>query len=297
MPRVSVVIPAYDPGPRLRGAIDTVLAQDMADLELVVVDDGSPQDLGWVAQEPDPRVRLVRQDNAGVATARNVGASQARGQWLAFLDQDDLWTADKLSLQLRLLAEEQRAWSVTEFVWVTPDGESPGRYSAPITYRGLLADQHLCLSSLVVEASAYRAVGGHDPLLANAGDHDLFLRLARGHGPPAVASGPLVRYHLHDANASKDYWLSAQERRGVLRRHQLAAARLGDADSVQAARRGLARTGELYAHQAVDSLRADLDRRNRWGALTHAGRAAALSPRSLTTAVVTAARARISPTR
>lgn len=92
MPRISVVIPLFAQGAYVERALRSVLAQGHADLEIIVVDDGSPDD-GPLRVErcQDPRLRLLRQSHGGVSRARNAGIMAATGEWLAFLDADDEW--------------------------------------------------------------------------------------------------------------------------------------------------------------------------------------------------------------
>src|SRR5438128_1933814 len=99
MPRVSVIIPAYDPGPYLEEALQSVIAQTYTDWEAIVVDDGSKQDLSFVAQM-HPKIRYIRQDNAGVSAARNRGIAESTGEFIALLDADDLWLPEKLARQV-----------------------------------------------------------------------------------------------------------------------------------------------------------------------------------------------------
>ena len=92
-PLVSVVLPIYKVEQWLRRGVDSVLAQTFRDFELILVDDGSPDNCGAICDEyaaADPRVRVIHQKNQGVSRARNVGIEQARGRWLVFLDPDDV---------------------------------------------------------------------------------------------------------------------------------------------------------------------------------------------------------------
>lgn len=255
-PAVSVVIPVYNPGTWLLPCLHSVLDQTMTDLEVVVVDDGSTQDLSWVDQIPDPRVRMLRQPNRGVSAARNAGVSAAAGDWVAFLDQDDRWDADKLALQWPGMSESSdAAFHYTGFVWVRDGRREPADHCA-VSYQGLLADQHVCLSSVVVARTAYLAIGGHDVLLSQMQDWDLLLRLALARPHPVLTPRHLVDYHIHDANASHDYATAAAERLGVLDRHAVAARRRGDHETLAAARAGRRRTQELFAAKALDAARA-----------------------------------------
>src|SRR3954469_10276808 len=100
MPEVSVVIPAYNAAQTVGTAVDSVLAQTFADLELIVVDDGSRDDTAAVVRARDaPRGKLVRSSNQGVAAARNRGLALASGAFVAFLDADDAWQPTKLERQ------------------------------------------------------------------------------------------------------------------------------------------------------------------------------------------------------
>jgi glycosyltransferase involved in cell wall biosynthesis len=104
MPTVSVIIPAYNVADYLASSVQSVLDQTYADFEIIIVDDGSRDATAAVATAfKDPRVRLVRQANRGLAGARNTGIRLARGTYLAFLDADDLWHPDKLAAHVGLL--------------------------------------------------------------------------------------------------------------------------------------------------------------------------------------------------
>ncbi len=102
-PLVSIIIPVYNPGPLLDATIQSALAQTWPNLEIVVVDDGSTDDsLARARSYADPRLRIIAQANAGSCAARNTGVRHARGDWLQFLDHDDLLSPDKIARQLAL---------------------------------------------------------------------------------------------------------------------------------------------------------------------------------------------------
>ena len=103
-PRVSVIIPTYNRAATVRGAIDSALGQTFSDLEVIVVDDGSADGTGKILQETyGDRIRYFVQANQGVSAARNKGLAEARGQWIALLDSDDLWEKEKLEWQFKAL--------------------------------------------------------------------------------------------------------------------------------------------------------------------------------------------------
>src|SRR5271156_960674 len=103
-PKVSVIIPTYNRADKVGKTIESALAQTFTDLEVIVIDDGSSDDTGRVLSEVfGDRIRYFAQTNQGASIARNNGIEAARGEWIAFLDSDDLWEKDKLELQLQAL--------------------------------------------------------------------------------------------------------------------------------------------------------------------------------------------------
>jgi glycosyltransferase involved in cell wall biosynthesis len=92
VPRVSVIIPAYNAAATIAGTVDSVIAQSLQDFEIICVDDGSTDDTLAIMKQFGDRVRLLEQSNSGPATGRNNGARSSSGGYLAFLDADDVWT-------------------------------------------------------------------------------------------------------------------------------------------------------------------------------------------------------------
>jgi glycosyltransferase involved in cell wall biosynthesis len=208
-PEVSVVLPTHNRPRLLALTLDSVLWQEGVDVEVVVVDDGSSDDLRTAVDGlADPRVRLIRHDRArGVSAARNRGVVEARGAWIAFVDDDDLWAPDKLLAQLAATRQTGRGWSYTGAVNVTEDlrvvGGAPPASAAEVV-------QGLRRANLVPGGCS--AVIVHRELLPREpfdgsyrhfADWDLWIRLARL-DQPADVSRPLVGYRIHGANASLD---------------------------------------------------------------------------------------------
>src|SRR5215467_10383964 len=109
VPSVSVIVPAYKAGKYIEATIRSVLAQSWRDFELIVVDDGSPDDQEEIVKRlatEDNRIRYVKQQNAGVSAARNNGYELSKGKYLAFLDADDTWLNDNLSRKIELLERD-----------------------------------------------------------------------------------------------------------------------------------------------------------------------------------------------
>ncbi|MBI3154315.1 MAG: glycosyltransferase family 2 protein [Burkholderiales bacterium] len=185
-PTVSVVVPAYNVAWCVRKAVDSVLAQDWRDFELVVVDDGSTDDTAEVLASYGDAVRVLRQRNGGMSSARNAGIRAARGELIAFLDADDWWLPAKLSRQVALMQGRPGlgfcscAARVVDMdgaqlnLWRCPQWQGPllvylfqGGASVPGSSSAVLARRELVL-----------AAGCFDESLRGAEDPDLWIRLA-----------------------------------------------------------------------------------------------------------------------
>jgi glycosyltransferase involved in cell wall biosynthesis len=209
-PDVTVVLPTRDRCRRLQLAVRSALAQTGVDLEVVIVDDGSTDDTERMASSiPDPRVRyLKRIVSEGVSAARNVGIAEARGRWIAFLDDDDVWAPTKLARQIDVMESDERTWSYAGDVMVDGDLNilSGGPPLPPDEVVSLL-ERHDSIpagaSNVVVRADALAAAGPFDPGLTSSEDWDMWIRLARV-GPPDWVCSPLVAVSFHRHNASRD---------------------------------------------------------------------------------------------
>ncbi len=209
-PFVSVVIPTHDRRDLAMHAIRSVLRQRDVDLEVIVVDDGSRDGTGDAVRSlSDPNVRVLRHDRpSGVATARNTGIEAAQGEWIALLDDDDLWAPDKVKAQLEAARDAGRDWVYAGAVEIDQDGRylggdpppSPDALMRVLTKRNLMPAG---CSNVMVKSELMSRAGGFEPTLRHLADWDLWLRLAR-YGPPAYVPEPLVAYRVHDAQASMD---------------------------------------------------------------------------------------------
>jgi len=108
VPYVSVVIPTYNRAQYVTEAVESVLAQTYTDYEIIVVDDGSTDDTHEVLQSYMSHIRYIFQENAGASAARNRGISEAKAEWIAFLDSDDVWLPQKLAVQIEDLSRDPR---------------------------------------------------------------------------------------------------------------------------------------------------------------------------------------------
>jgi glycosyltransferase involved in cell wall biosynthesis len=212
MAKVSVVIPTHNRASLLGAAIASVLSQTFQDLELVVVDDASHDDPERVARSfPDPRVRFVRHpEPRGGAAARNTGIRTTNGAYVAFLDDDDQWYPDKLTLQVELLDKSPaRVGLIYAGYDVAEGSEGPTVWTRVPTRRGdlrahLLASNPIGGTSVaVVRRECLDTVGGFDETLRSFQDYDLWLRIAERYEFDFVAK-PLYRYRLHPVQIWKN---------------------------------------------------------------------------------------------
>ena len=199
-PLVSVIIPVYNGARFLRAALESVFAQTYRPIEVIVVDDGSRDDSGAIAQS-FPEVRYLRQENQGVAAARNNGIEIARGEFFAFLDQDDLWTPDKLETQVgHLLSHPDLGYTLTsQQYFLEPGAELPAWFR-----KELLATVHTgwVLGTLLVRRTTFAQVGGFATGYSAANDSDWFFRAKAAEVPMAVVPELLLRKRIHEANDS-----------------------------------------------------------------------------------------------
>ncbi|MDX3772873.1 glycosyltransferase [Chromatiaceae bacterium AAb-1] len=199
-PVISVVIPVYNCAAYLARTLDSVLQQQYRPFEVIVVDDGSadhPEHIVEHYQQQCPDlIRLLSKSNGGVSSARNTGILAARGDWIAFLDGDDIWLPQKLALQVKAIQDFPQAMLIyTEFAFWRPSatGDYPdtAQYIKDYTstfyrpehsgwmYHQQLLTNWVLTSTALVRYSALQKSGLFDEELPVAEDWDLFLRLSR----------------------------------------------------------------------------------------------------------------------
>ena len=209
MVAVSVVVPTHDRAHLLRHTLCSIRSQRDVDLEIVVVDDGSPpgQVLAVLEQVADDRIRPLRNETAqGVSAARNRGAAAAGGDWVAFCDDDDVWAPDKLTEQLHATEDGWAGWVYTGSVNVDVTGRVVGGTLPlpPAQVVALLPRRNVVPgggSGVLVHHSLFERAGPFDGRLRNTEDWDMWVRLSRLSTPRWVPA-PLVGYRVHDRGSS-----------------------------------------------------------------------------------------------
>ena len=182
-PQVTVIIPTYNRGWIIHEAIDSVLAQDYTEFELIVVDDGSSDNTSEVLDSYRNVIKVLSQQNKGVSAARNRGIAEASGKFIAFLDSDDLWLPQKLSRQVEFFNTTPDALICqTEEVWIR-NGlrvNPKKRHKKP---SGMIFEPSLALclvspSAVMIRRSLLEIVGNFDETLPACEDYDLWLRIS-----------------------------------------------------------------------------------------------------------------------
>jgi|GEM_PF-1503008 len=206
-PQISIVIPVWNGERYLRQTLDSILAQDLTDFELLVIDDGSADGTAGILREysRDPRLRVHTQENQGLVRTRNIGLSMASCELLAFIDADDLAVPARMSLQSAYLNAHPDVAAVgSHILYIDPDGRPLRtlRYpTGPAKVAAALQDHNaLAQPAIMIRRSAALAVGGYrNAFRYGAEDYDLWLRMSERH---AVDNLPqvLTHYRIHGAS-------------------------------------------------------------------------------------------------
>ncbi|MBW4520389.1 MAG: glycosyltransferase [Scytolyngbya sp. HA4215-MV1] len=185
MPSVSIVVPAYNAERTILETIRSIQAQTFSDFELIVINDGSTdQTLQRLDTVEDTRLKVFSYENGGLPVARNRGIQRSTGEFISFIDADDLWTPDKLELQLKALQEHPDAGVAYSWTAFIDEQSTVFHYNDPIWYEGNVYHDLLlkCFiangSNILVRQECVKAVGEFDPSLRSTEDWEYYLRLA-----------------------------------------------------------------------------------------------------------------------
>jgi glycosyltransferase involved in cell wall biosynthesis len=246
VPEVTVVIPTRNHAPLLGGALSSALTQEEVDVEVIVIDDGSTDDTqARLDRIGDPRLRRLRNATPeGVARARNAALGLATGEWVAFLDDDDLWAPRKLRRQLDAAAAAGASFAYGAAIVV--DEGNGVRQEVPAPRADTIARDILArnvvpggCSNAIARAELVRAVGGFDESLAMLAPWDLWIRLLQR--CPAAACPQVVVTHRRRATTT------FAELEALARKHDgLTAAGRGARRAAGTARRGALRASPRH---------------------------------------------------
>lgn len=289
-PLVSVVVATNRASDYLAEALASVREQTYTNLELIVVDDGSPvPDAISAAVAAVPKAVLLRTAPRGVSAARNAGADAARGQFLAFLDDDDRWHAERVARHVQ--AHREDASAIASYCGIRTVDASGTRVLAPadqvaVTSRRDVASRRtgILIGNFFVKRAEFEKIGGFDTGIHLAEDLDLILRLS-ARGRFAFVPGALVDYRAYGANSTGRHRELTASIDDVLRRHRDAARERGEAELVEAFTESIAKNHRFAWWSALRASRAALGRREPVTAASEIWWAARTAPSGLPRAV------------
>ena len=223
---ISVIIPTFN-SRYIVEAIQSVISQTYSNWEIVVVDDGSTEDTEAIIKQCWKKIKYIRQDNKGPASARNLGVTAANGEFIAFLDADDIWLEGKLDEQLKYMQENPNiGLSYTDYSVFDESGtKCPSAFQLleadkhrVRTFRDLILHPVVWTSTVMVKRDVFERVGGFDESMSRGEDYDLWLRIA-AHGAIDGIPKVLAKYRRHaDSLSNSPIGCSVPPEVQVLRR-------------------------------------------------------------------------------
>lgn len=223
LPCVSVVIPVYNAGAPLKEAIDSALSQEHVQVEVLVVDDGSTCSVTrQILADYGDQIRCFTQKNSGPAAARNLGVQNASHEWIAFLDQDDIWLPGKLQKQMAVAGETgadvvyTNARNFGELERVAELRCEPAQMPCEDVFESLLLDNVLTMAGVMIRRSTFIAAGCFRPEFAGVDDWDMWLKVSAAGAKFAAIPEALILYRWHSGSLSKRHHQMKDLREKVL---------------------------------------------------------------------------------
>jgi glycosyltransferase involved in cell wall biosynthesis len=231
-PSISVIIPTYNRCWILKEAIDSVLSQEYTNFEVIVVDDGSDDATAALLSSYGDDITIIYQENRGVSTARNVGILMAKGDYIAFLDSDDMWLPDKLSCQVDFFqSHPEAAICQTDEIWIRNSVRvnPKSRHKKP---SGMIFEPslQLCLvspSAVMIQKNLFEEIGLFNEAFPACEDYDLWLRIGLYYPIYLIGLKMVVKRGGHDDQLSRNPGLDQyriQSIVNILENHSLSAS-------------------------------------------------------------------------
>lgn len=212
-PVVSVIIPFYTRIDWLEEALNSVLSQSFTDYEIIVVNDGSKENLDIIREKFKNKIIIVDKENEGPAIARNEGIKKSKGEYIAFLDSDDYWLENKLSLQLKFMEEQCCSFSFTSFEIVDENRNTlnkivDSQQEKPINYEDMLRKKAtLGCSTVILKRSGISKFTM--PLIRTGQDYAYWLSILKGGIPAFCLTEPLTQYRILPNSISRNKFKKA----------------------------------------------------------------------------------------
>jgi glycosyltransferase involved in cell wall biosynthesis len=215
MVKVSVVIPSYNCMAYLPATLESILKQTFTDFEVLIINDGSTDNiLEWLKKITDSRIRVISQENQGLAGARNTGIANSNGEYIAFVDADDLWAPTKLEKQVHCLEKNQEVGLVhTWMLLIDEKGKSTGRvlhsHAEGNAWKEVIVKNVIACPSVMIRRCCFEKVGFFEPSHNPVEDWDMWIRIASNY-PLAVIKEPLAYYRQVPGSMSRN-WQAMEE--------------------------------------------------------------------------------------
>ncbi len=211
MSGISVIIPTCNRRSTIKRAVDSVLSQTLRADEVIIVDDGSTDGTAALIRRDYPGLTLLTQENQGVSAARNAGIRRAAGQWLAFLDSDDVWHPEKLARQVKQLkAQPQYLLVHSDEIWmrrgVRVNPMKKHKKHGGHIFRHCLPLCAISPSSVLIHAAVFAQVGLFDERFPVCEDYDMWLRICARHPVLFVNEALITKYGGHADQLSRRLW-------------------------------------------------------------------------------------------
>ncbi|NVM01498.1 MAG: glycosyltransferase [Candidatus Helarchaeota archaeon] len=211
MCKVSVIIPTYNRFSFLVEAVKSVLSQTFANFELIIVDDGSTDETRRIQEIYRERVKYLFQEKRGVSSARNKGIINSSGEYICFLDSDDLWKKNKLEIQVNFM-DNNRDFLVcyTGEIWIR-NGVRVNQMKKHKKYSGMIYDKclPLCIispSSVMMRREIFDKIGFFDENLPICEDYDMWLRISKDYPIFFIDKKLIIKRGGHQDQLSRQYW-------------------------------------------------------------------------------------------
>ncbi len=212
-PLVSVIIPVYNGEKYVQECLESVYQQTYRPIEVIIVDDGSTDNSLQAVKKVPGEKKIIAQQNRDVSHARNTGVSNAAGEFIAFLDQDDIWHHEKLEKQVQVFQAELEVDLIfTDLIKFNEEGKmrhpkDRHRYASKLNDENLFAmlvrKNVLMPSAVMVKKEGFVKAGMFDPQFKTCGDYEMWLRMASKNMKFRYVAEPLTMYRYHSKNVSK----------------------------------------------------------------------------------------------
>ena len=225
MPKASVVIATYNRPQYVCQTIDSILSQAFQDLEIIVVDDGSRDETRQILAQYGNRIRYFYRPNQGVCAARNFGFTKTSGEYVAFMDDDDLWLPETLEKLIEVMTRNPESAFVCAHTYIIDREGNVGMIKKEneglsSTFHDLYEKWFVQLPTVLIRRSCLERVGLFDEEVFGSECYDLWLRLAKRY-PFHYIDEPLAKYRVHAQNTSKNLDLILRARRKVINKNEI----------------------------------------------------------------------------